>query len=472
MNITLINPRIKTWNPNILVPLGLVYIGATLEHAGHSVQILDFNSHNISDGEYTKKVSASEIIGISGMITEYTEVLRLVHMAKECNSKAVIILGGALASTWTEKVLSSCEADFAVIGEGEKVVINLVSAIETSKDYRNIKGIAYNVGGKVIINHRELPIYNPDTILFPARHLLAMNRYTTHWFKRYGSDVSEIKSTTMITSRGCPYHCIFCFMNMWGHRWRGRSPGNIIREIKQLQNDYGYNGFVFYDDTFVLDKKRVMDFCQKIKESRLDIVWMCSGRINLMTEELINSMSQAGCRGISYGLESGNQKILDTISKGFTLEQVEKVTRLTEDAGIRVTGLFMLGMLGETRDTIRQTIEFARKLNLSFYCFALTVPLFGTQLYDLAIEKGLVIQNELADWSMYVNSNLTLDCTKEELEQIGKNTFREFNLEKTYGKHPLLNPSLWLDGIRSLLFLIGKRSNKELIKRVLRIAIK
>ncbi len=471
MNITLINPRLKTWNPNIYVPLGLTYIAAMLEHKGHTVKIIDMNTKGFSDNKLVKELEAVDTVGITGMITEYTEVLRLVQLSKTCNPRAKVILGGALATTWTEKVMSSSEADFAVMGEGELVITNLLSAIEDGQDFSDIKGIAYKDNGRVIINPREDIISNPDSIPFPARHLLDISKYTTRWFKSYGKDVSNVRSCTIFSSRGCPFHCNFCYMDMWGHKWRGRSPDNITSEIKLLQRDYGFKGFLFYDDTFVLDRARILEFCRKVKEEKLDIVWMSSGRINLMTDELIKAMKDAGCRGISYGIESGNQGIVNSISKGITLEQVERVTRATEEAGIKVTGLFMLGILGDSKATIQQTIDFARKLNLSFYCFSLTIPLQGTQLYDMAVERGFIPPDRLKDWSYNVNANLTEDCTKKDLEQFSKMAFREFVLAKVYGKYYLLNPHMWLDGLKSLWFLSGKRSIKALVKRILNIII-
>jgi len=465
MRIALINPKLKTWSPSIFAPLGLAYVASALERVGHFVKIIDLNSHNIPDHKLAKQVTDADVIGITGMVTEYVEVVRLGVLVRQINSRAKIILGGALATTWTERVLISSKADFAVMGEGEEVVVNLLTALESSRDFNNIKGIAYRTGDKIVINPREEPIANPDDIQFPARHLLDMGSYVDKFFRLYDKELRNVKGTTLYSSRGCPFACSFCFTGMWGHKWRGRSPDSMIAEIKQLQNDYGYNGFSFYDDNFVVDKKRVFEFCRKVKEQNLKIYWICNGRVDLMTEEMIKAMYDAGCRGIAYGIESGNQEIVNSIEKGITLDQVERVTKLTEDAGIKVIGLFMLGMLGETKETIKQTIEFARKLNLSFYCFALTVPLYGTKLYELAESRGLISSKEQQDWNFHANANLTLDCTKEELEQFGRDVFREFNLEKGYGEHPLLNPRLWTDGIRSYMFLVGKRSSKELIER-------
>ncbi len=466
MNIKLLNPQLKTWNPSIHPPLGLAYIAATLEKVGHTVKIIDMGSKIISDKKLIEELVSSDIIGITGMITTRNEVVRLANLSKQVNPRAKVILGGALATTQARDVLLSSQADYAVIGEGEKVVINLVSAIESKKDTSGIKGIAYKTNDTVSINSREENIEDVDAIPFPARHLLDMQSYTSNYYRGHGKEYRKVKSTTIFTSRGCPYSCVFCFHNVWGHKWRGRSPDNIISEIKLLQRDYGFDGFLFCDDTFVLDRKRVMELCQKIQEEKLDIVWHCNARVNLMSEELIKAMSQAGCVGITYGIESGNQQVLDSIRKGITLEQIERATALTKQAGIRTVGLFMLGLLGETKTTIQETLDFARKLNLDFYEFTVTVPLVGTPLYDMARDKGLVSLENINDWHYSINANLTEDCTRKELEQFSKMAFKEFTLEKVYGRHYLLNPRLWLDGFRSLQFQASKKSNREMVKKI------
>jgi len=464
MNIALINPKLKTWSPNVYLPLGLAYIASALDGDKHSVKILDLNSQRMSDNKLVKELSQTDIIGITGMITEYNEVVRLSEIVKISNAKAKIVLGGALATTHTDKLLSTSMADVAVIGEGERTIVEIVKATNSSGDFSNIKGIAYKSNGEVKVNTLREPIKNIDSISYPARHFFDMSHYTTHHFKSFGMKIPKIKSTTLISSRGCPYFCSFCFHDVWGHKWRGRSPDNIIGEIKILKSQ-GFNGFVFNDDTFVVDRNRVLEFCGKLKESELNINWYCNGRVNLMSDEMLEAMSESGCKGIAYGIESGNQGILDSVKKRITLEQVERVTELTKKYGIHVTGYFMVGILGDSVKTIQQTIDFARKLNLDFYGFAMTSPIHGTSMYNEAKVKGLIADKELEDWSFNASVNMTTDCDNDRLEKFNKDAFTEFTIEKRYGKHYLLNPLLWLNGFRSLLFLIGKRSYVLLLKK-------
>jgi radical SAM superfamily enzyme YgiQ (UPF0313 family) len=361
--------------------------------------------------------------------------------------------------------MSDSKADYAVIGEGEKTVVELMVAIGNDIRLSNVKGIAYKSDGKVIINSPRDPILNLDTISYPARRLLDMNRYTTHHFKSFGLKLPyKVKSTTLISSRSCPYACTMCFRDVWGNKWRGRSPENIVGEIKLLNRD-GFNGFVFNDDTFVVDCKRAMGFCQQLIDSKLDVKWYCNGRVNLMDKEFLELMARSGCVGVAYGIESGNQAILDSIKKGITLEQIERVVKETKNAGIHVTGYFMLGILGDSKQTIQQTLDFARKLDLDFYGFTMTSPIEGTPMHKEAMDKGLIQYQDLSDWSFHSSVNLTTDCTNEELEQFNKAAFREFTIEKRYGKRYLRNPRLWFDGLRSVSFLTGKRGYSELLQK-------
>ena len=306
------------------------------------------------------------------------------------------------------------------------------------------------------------PIADLDTISFPARHLVNMNRLSQNHFKNFGLKMKgfgDIKSTNLISSRGCPYSCTFCFKDMWGTKWRARSAKNIIEEMDSLYNQYGINGFVFNDDTFVMDKKRVFELCELIKDKGLDVVWYCNGRANLMQEDMLKAMYDAGCRGIAYGIESGNQQILDSMKKSITLDQVRNAVRWTKEAGIHVSGYFMIGMLDETKETIRETIAFAKELELDFYGFSITTPLLGTELYNTAEERGLIQREKtlFKEWSFEVNTNLTRDCTDDDLVSFKNELFREFHLKK-FGRFYLFSPIL-LRGMAKV--FLSLRSRKE-----------
>jgi len=467
LNITLVSPRIREWNPNVWVPLGISYVAAVLEQAGHNVEIIDLNLDSTKD--LRRSIENADIVGITGMITEYQQVLKLVDMVKQGNGSSRVILGGPLATTLPRELLQASTADFVVIGEGERTVVQLVSAIEHGDSFSKINGIAYRDGDQIVVTEAAKPIVNLDTIPFPARHLLDMKRYATNHFARFGLKIEgfgKIKSTNLITSRGCPYSCTFCFKDMWGYKWRARSPANIIEEMELLGRRYGINGFFFNDDTFVLDRRRIFEFCDLLKKKALDVVWYCNGRVNLMSRELLKAMYDAGCRGIAYGIESGNQQVLDSMKKNQTLEQTRNVVKWTREVGFHVAGYFMIGMLGETKETICQTIAFARELDLDFYGFSIVTPLPGTELYKAAQEQGLIQRDmtSLKEWGFYVNANLTQDCTDDDLVAFENKAFREFTLEK-FGKYYLLTPG-FVKGVAEVLLSIRSRNDvKELARK-------
>jgi radical SAM superfamily enzyme YgiQ (UPF0313 family) len=239
--------------------------------------------------------------------------------------------------------------------------------------------------------------------------------------------------------------------------------------MMELRENYDVRGFIFNDDTFVINRKRVMSFCALLEKELPDVKWYCNGRVNLMDEEMIQAMADCGCVGIAYGIESGNQAILDSVHKQITLEQVERVTALTKKYGIHVTGYWMIGILGDTKETIRETLAFAEKLDLDFNGFGITSPIPGTEMYQKAMDKGLVGNDRLSDWSFSAWVNLTEDCTTKELEQYNDYAFKKFTMEKRWGKHYLLNPRLWWEGLRTLVFLSRKRNVSMLIRKVIKI---
>ncbi len=470
LRVILINPRYREWSPNKWVPLGLGYIAAVLEEEGNSVEIIDTNVENKSGKELQKRVENADIVGITGMITEFQEVLRIINIVKETKENIKVILGGPLATTLPKELLQVSQADFIVIGEGEKTIVNLVSAIKQGGNFTNVKGIAYKDGDRIIVANQPEPIANLDTIPFPARHLLDMNRYLQNHFENFGlkiKDFGKIKSTNLITSRGCPYSCTFCFKDMWGHKWRPRSPENIVKEMALLNQRYGVNGFFFNDDTFVVDKKRVFLFCQLLRDECLDVVWYCNSRVDLMTKELLKAMYDAGCRGIAYGIESGNQQILDSMKKNITLEQITNAIKWAKETGIHVSGYFMIGMLGETKDTIRQTTAFAKELDLDYYGFSLVTPLLGTELYDSAVKRGLIPVEETAlpkDLTFDVNINLTENCSNEDLAAFENEAFREFTL-KNFGRYFMLNPAFLKKAAGIILSLRNRDEARELTRK-------
>ena len=472
MKIVLINPRLRAWSPNIWVPLGLTYIAAVLEKEGHTIKIIDMNEKKLNDDDLRANLKENvDVVGITGMITEYKKILKIIDIAKEEFSDRKVILGGPLATTLPQQLLEQSKADFIVMGEGENTTPILIHAIEQGSDLAEIRGIAYKMGERVVMNEPVIPVDNLDTIPFPARHLLDMSKYIRNHFESFGWEIEgfdKIRNTNLISSRGCPYSCTFCFKDMWGYKWRGRSAEDIIAEMKLLNEKYKVNCFFFNDDTFVLDRKRVFKFASLLKKSGLDVVWYCNGRVNLMQKDMLKAMHDAGCIGIAYGIESGNQSILDLMKKSITIEQTKNVVKWTKEIEIKVAGYFMIGMLGETKETITDTINFAKELDLDFYGFSITTPLPGTELYTEAIKKGL-IQTDMAslkEWDFDINANLTNDCTDENLRAFKYKAFKEFTLKKEFGRYYMINPIFLREAVKVVFSLRNKEEAKEFARNV------
>lgn len=481
MKIVLINPRLRIWSPNIWVPLGLTYIAAALETNGHSIIIIDMNEKKINIEELSSYLPKDvDLIGITGMITECQKILKIIDVSKKADPDRPVMLGGPLATTFPIQLLEQSEADFIVIGEGEKTVPSLINSIENGLDLEKINAIAYKKSGQIIINEPTRPIDNLDTVTFPARHLLNMGKYIKNHFESFGiniEDFADIRSTNLSSSRGCPYNCIFCYKDVWGHKWRGRSAQNIIDEMDFLHEKYRINGFFFVDDTFVFDRKRIFEFTDLLEKSKKDYVWYCNGRINLMQKDMLKSMRKSGCIGISYGIESGNQSTLDFMRKGITIDQTKEVVKWTKESGINVGGYFMIGMLGETKNTISNTINFAKELDLNFYGFSITTPMPGTELYEYARKEGLIKEDisSFNGWDFDMNVNLTKDCTDDELRAFKYETFKIFSLEKEFGKYYLLNPIFLKNGLKVIVSLRDKQELNEFfinMKGILKMQLK
>jgi radical SAM superfamily enzyme YgiQ (UPF0313 family) len=361
----------------VVPPLGIAYLAAVIEKQGHSVSIIDafaeaLDLHSLEDR--VKKI-APDLIGITGMTPVIDNAFRTAGICRRYAK--YVVIGGPHVSVAGSKVFEQCpDVDYVIQGEGEISFPLLVEALERNKDITNVPGV-------ITRDFSNLPsplIDELDSIPFPARHLLPNERY------RY--ILSSGKVTTMFTSRGCPYHCVFCDKAVFGSKWRARSAANVLDEIELVRRDYGIDSIIFYDDLFTLDKKRVLEICQGIIDRELKIEWKCEGRVNLADKETLTLMKKAGCSMIAYGVESGNQKGLDYLNKGTTVEQIRNAFELTKRAGIRPMAYFVLGIPVETYDDELRTIDFAKEIKPAYAQFSVLSPVPGTKLYDDAVRMG------------------------------------------------------------------------------------
>lgn len=429
MDILLINPIIRKSSPPAYFPLGLGYIAQVLSKEGHSVAILDANAHRWSSEVIEQKIRDSrfDLVGIGGLITEYKYIKWLVSVLKKHHPKKMILLGGGLATAVPKLILEKLDVDIIVVGEGEETVKELARVLINGGDLQKVKGIWYKENGSI---HQTLPhelIQDLNCIPFPRWDLFPLDLYLTTPTLGFDTD-SNIKTMNLITSRGCPYRCVYCYHDMWGYKFRARSADNIIEEIKFLRKQYGVRGISFTDDTFILDKKRVYELCDKLINQKIEVLWSCNGRVDLVNPDLLRRMRRAGCVAIAYGIESGSQKMLDAMRKQVTVEQAKKAIQWTREADIAPLTYMIIGMIGETEQTVQETIDFCRQ-TATFAEFSILTPIPGSEIYKRAEKARKIgeVEKLLEDWEEWQNKivvNLT-DMSDWELMNLKKKAEQE-----------------------------------------------
>lgn len=393
MKIALVVPEWKI--ENSYPPLGLAYIGAVLEGDKHITKIFDLTlERNRSfEGKMEEIIRFSpDIIGVSAMTHSYSNAIKTASYLKTMTG-ASIVFGGPHPTIMSEDVLKNIFIDFVIIGEGEDTFLKICQNFQ-KKEFRGIDGLCYKENGKLIVQHKNNFIEDLDDIPFPARHLLKIDDYKL--IDDHGNQM-----ITIMSSRGCPYGCTYCYKGLFGRMYRQRSPENIIGEIKSCVK-LGYKSFYFIDDLFTLNAKRVDSLTRAIKEEKLDIRWQCLARVNNATLQMFKQMKDVGCYKVHFGIESGNQNILNGVKKGITLEQVRNAVKYCKEAGIKTKGYFMIGIPGDTIETMQNTLDFAEELELNDAMFSITTPFPGTELWDI-IDKNKI--GPLSDAFYFVDSN-------------------------------------------------------------------
>jgi len=361
----------------VVPPLGIAYLAAVLEKSGHTVGIIDGFAEQLSfpDLENRIRLFSPDLVGITGMTPVIDNALKTVRAARKHTK--LLVMGGPHISVYGQKVFEQApDIDFAIQGEGELSISMLVAALDTGKDFSAVPGL-------ITRDIRNLPaalIADLDTLPLPARHLLPNDKYSYL--------LSQGRVTTVFSSRGCPYQCIFCDKAVFGSRWRARSAENVLAELEQVVREFGVKSIVFYDDLFTLKKERVIEICRGILDRKLTIEWKCEGRVNITDDESLAWMKRAGCSMIAYGVESGNQKGLDYLNKDTTVEQIRRAFELTSRAGIRPMAYFLLGIPVETYNEEIGTIEFAKEIRAAYAQFSVLSPTPGTKLYDDVVTRG------------------------------------------------------------------------------------
>ena len=404
------------------LPLGLAYVAAALEKAEFQVSILDnyLLEKPIDQVKLELERLRPEIVGITCSSATYSRCIETAKAVKQVLPSCKVVVGGWHPTYEPDSMLQHSEIDFAVIGEGERAMVELATHVSGNGKNQNIQeipGIAYRKNGKIIKNPQKF-ISNLDELPFPARHLLPLDLYDR---RIEYLDSQPVDNMSIV--RGCPFNCAFCeTRQLWGRTCRSFSPQRVVEEISHLITNYGTKGIYFVNDNFTIRKKETKELCHLIRKNKLDIEWVCDTRVDLVSPDLLKEMESAGCKTIWFGGESGSQRILDKINKGVTLEQTENAFKICREAGIQTACSFLLGIPGETLDDMKATFKFARKLDPDWCRFNIYVAVPGSSLYEEVMQKGLY--DHIEDFAAYVK---TEDFDYEALLEIQRKFLRTFN---------------------------------------------
>jgi radical SAM superfamily enzyme YgiQ (UPF0313 family) len=448
MNITLVFPpfikSIRTTVPQFVdehegcfPPLGIMYIASYLKKygSGDNIQLIDAALEKLDHADIAHKAAAfgSDIVGISCWTFSLIDTLLVASEVKKLSPKTVVVLGGPHINIYPEETLGKEQVDFAVTNDGEKPFCELVAQLKGKRDFGNVPNLFYKQGGKILKSECEHIEENLDRLPFPERGLTDINKY-------YSLMDTVNPVTTMITSRGCPFNCHFCLKQNTG--WRHRSMANIMLEMRECV-DRGIRNFFIFDETFTVNKKRILELCNEIIKEKLNIVWSCRARVDTVDEEIIRTMKKAGCMRISFGVESGNPEVLKMLNKQIAIAQVEKVFALVKKERMVSLADFMVACPKEGPKESAETIQLALRLDPDYAQFTLFTLLPETKLYETGLETGVVkgdvwleyARNPTQDfkppiWNLY---------TEENAVKLLNNAYRAFYLRPKFVFRRLLS---------------------------------
>lgn len=403
MNILLIYPSqnnvygVKI--PPPYPPLGLLYLAAVLEKSS-SVEILIFDTDikDINEFKEIIKTNNYDLVMISSVTSTIKHSLYLAETVKEINQNIPILIGGIHPTIAPQECIENKNVDFICIGEGENTIVEFVNESQKkSPDYSKINGIAYKNNEEIFINEpRELE-QNLDKFPFPARHLLKNPK------KFIPPDAENMPVTPIFLTRGCPGQCTYCCTKqIFGRKMRFRSVKNIIEEFDEIEKA-GYKEIHILDDCFTFDKTKVIELCNAIKEKKYSFQFEISNglRADMVNYEVLNALKSIAVKNVGFGIESGNEQILKNIKKGISKDKVRESVKISHDLGLETWGFFIVGLPGETVETIKDTIKFAKELDIDFAKFLILKPYPGSEIFNELFAKNLIDNFNYENYGIY-----------------------------------------------------------------------
>jgi radical SAM superfamily enzyme YgiQ (UPF0313 family) len=402
--------------------LSLAWVAAIAERAGHEVTIVDARTLKLSKEDTLDRLKEfkPDIMGFMMTTYMFRETLEWVRFLK-AHLKIPVIVGGYNLRVYPKESIMGEEIDFGCVNSAYYTMPALLSELEGGRNFDAVPGLVYKKNGEVI----ETPAY-PEMEDFnaypnPARRLLPNELYAEFPTERRNF-------TVMVTSKGCPRGCLFCEAGRTPYN--PRSPETVINEIEECYTNYGIREIDIFDYEFLIDRKRALAIFNLLQERNLDLIWACRARIDSVDEELLREMKKAGCNRVYYGIESGVQEILDRINKGITLDQIRETIRLTRENDIRALGFFLIGNPGETKKNIRETLKFAKSLDLDYVQFSkLTAKPLTPMWRDMTKQLGYDY------WREYILGNVEdqplprpwTEFSNDEIDAIAKKAYVSYH---------------------------------------------
>jgi anaerobic magnesium-protoporphyrin IX monomethyl ester cyclase len=407
--------------------LGLCYLASSARSKGFSVKIIDSPVQDLDVNQTVSLVKElnPKFIGITAATVSIIRASRLAAAIKEIGIKTPLIIGGAHVSALPSETMKEFPAfDIGVMNEGELTILDLLNTVGNPRELEKIAGLIFREGEDIFLTPPKKPIENIDLLPYPAFDLLPdMVKY----YRPASHSYLRLPSAALVTSRGCNGTCTFCARPFIGERYRGHSAEYTLEMIDILVKQYGVRDILFYDDNFLLDKKRVTAICEGLLKKSYNISWSCLARNETISPDFCKLIKRAGCWQIAFGIESGDQTILNNLKKRTTVEKNLKAIELTNKAGIHSRGYFMIGCPGETVESMNKTMEFTVSSGLKDFHSTFCTPMPGSELFETAESYGTFDRdwNKLGFWEpAFIPKGLT----SEQIISTHKNMFRAFYL--------------------------------------------
>ncbi|MFH1711082.1 MAG: radical SAM protein [Nanoarchaeota archaeon] len=430
MEILLVVPRYNLTDKvryDYIFPIGLGYISAVIRKAGYNLDCINLNH---IEGKIEKIISNRlnvkkyDIVMTGHIGIGYSVVEKIITTARNHLSKPKVIVGGALVTSEKEIIFDALRPDFAVVGEGEITILDLLRCIENKGELKKVRGIIFfDKGNQVFTGYREV-IKDIDKIPFPDYESLGFSEYLKNQENSaYINQTDFPKIYPILCSRGCPYQCTFCYHSL-GVRYRLRSLNNIFKEIEQAVDKYKINALSIHDDLFSVNKERLFEFCKKIKELGMKtggLNWICQLSVNNIDKKLLETVKDAGCNVVSFGFESYSSEVLKSMRKPITPEQIDKCVKLCMGVGVGVQGGFIFGDTAETKETAKETLDYWKNNCMGQLKLGFIQPYPGSEIYQRCVERG-IIKNRLdfiKNYMAHTNwMNMTEKMSDAEIEKL------------------------------------------------------